>query len=40
MDAAPLVHTNAVRIGYARISLASQDHQLQLARWPPLIAGR
>jgi len=30
MDAAPLVHTNAVRIGYARISLASQDHQLQL----------
>ena len=29
MDATPLVHTNAVRIGY-RISLASQDHQLQL----------
>src|SRR5664279_580768 len=30
MDAAPLVHTNTVRLGYARISSASQDHQLQL----------
>jgi hypothetical protein len=39
MQTAP-VYTNTVRIGYARVSGRTQDHQMQLDAWPWPAAAR